>query len=42
VSVFMQWVWTYITGQRGSRLIVMHHGSEPVNVAEPTLEQSAR
>lgn len=28
VSVFLQWVWTYITGQRGSRLIVDHHGSE--------------
>ncbi len=28
VSVFLQWVWTYITGQRGSRLIVNHHGSE--------------
>jgi NADH dehydrogenase FAD-containing subunit len=27
VSVFAQWVWTYITGQRGSRLIVNHHGS---------------
>jgi NADH dehydrogenase FAD-containing subunit len=25
VSVFVQWVWTYITGQRGSRLIVKHH-----------------
>jgi NADH:ubiquinone reductase (H+-translocating) len=22
VSVFVQWVWTYVTGQRGSRLIV--------------------
>jgi NADH dehydrogenase FAD-containing subunit len=30
VSVFLQWVWTYLTGQRGSRLIVNHHGSEPV------------
>src|ERR1700720_752102 len=29
VSVFLQWVWTYLTGQRGSRLIVNHHGSEP-------------
>jgi NADH dehydrogenase len=29
VSVFVQWVWTYLTGQRGSRLIVNHHGSEP-------------
>ncbi|MGA2850441.1 MAG: NAD(P)/FAD-dependent oxidoreductase [Terracidiphilus sp.] len=24
VSVFVQWVWTYCTGQRGSRLIVKH------------------
>jgi len=24
VSVFVQWVWTYLTGQRGSRLIVHH------------------
>src|SRR5882672_192960 len=28
VTVFVQWVWTYITGQRGSRLIVNHHGSD--------------
>jgi NADH dehydrogenase FAD-containing subunit len=26
VSVLVQWVWTYCTGQRGSRLIVKHHG----------------
>ena len=26
VSVFVQWVWTYFTGQRGSRLIVNHYG----------------
>jgi NADH dehydrogenase FAD-containing subunit len=26
VSVFLQWMWTYVTGQRGSRLIVNHHG----------------
>ena len=26
VSVFLQWVWTYVTGQRGSRLIVNHKG----------------
>jgi hypothetical protein len=25
VSVFVQWVWMYVTGQRGSRLIVNHH-----------------
>jgi NADH:ubiquinone reductase (H+-translocating) len=29
LSVFVQWVWTYITGQRGSRLIVNHRGSNP-------------
>ena len=34
VSVFVQWVWTYLTGQRGSRLIVNHHGSEPVRTAD--------
>jgi NADH dehydrogenase len=28
VSVFLQWVWTYVTGQRGSRLIVNYHGEE--------------
>jgi NADH dehydrogenase FAD-containing subunit len=28
VSVFVQWVWTYLTGQRGSRLIVNHRGAE--------------
>jgi membrane protein DedA with SNARE-associated domain len=26
VSVFVQWVWMYVTRQRGSRLIVNHHG----------------
>jgi NADH dehydrogenase len=29
LTVFLQWVWTYVTGQRGSRLIVNQHGSEP-------------
>jgi hypothetical protein len=24
LTVFLQWVWTYLTGQRGSRLIVNH------------------
>src|SRR3984957_19021070 len=28
LTVFLQWVWTYVTGQRGSRLIVNHHGSD--------------
>ena len=33
LSVFLQWVWTYLTGQRGSRLIVNHHGAEPGSTA---------
>jgi NADH dehydrogenase len=37
VSVFLQWVWTYITGQRSSRLIVNYHGAEPVT---PVVESS--
>jgi NADH dehydrogenase FAD-containing subunit len=37
VSVFVQWVWTYLTGQRGSRLIVNHHGAEP---PKPTIEKN--
>jgi NADH:ubiquinone reductase (H+-translocating) len=36
VSVFVQWVWTYLTGQRGSRLIVNHHGPQQVKV-KPSL-----
>ncbi len=26
ISVFVQWIWTFVTGQRGSRLIVDHTG----------------
>ena len=37
VSVFVQWVWTYVTGQRGSRLIVNHHIAEP---PKHTIEQA--
>jgi NADH dehydrogenase len=33
LTVFLQWLWTYVTGQRGSRLIVNHHGSEPATPA---------
>jgi NADH dehydrogenase len=39
VSVFLQWVWTYITGQRGSRLIVTHYGPER---ADPVVEEGPR
>ena len=35
VAVFVQWVWTYLTGQRGSRLIVNYHGREQVT-AKPS------
>ena len=35
VSVFVQWVWTFLTGQRGDRLIVNHHGPES---AKPAVE----
>jgi len=27
----VQWVWTYLTGQRGARLIVNHHGPVPAD-----------
>jgi len=33
LSVFLQWTWTYLTGQRGSRLIVNHHACAPVTTA---------
>jgi NADH dehydrogenase FAD-containing subunit len=35
VSVFLQWMWTYITGQRGSRLIVNHYGASSSNLVHP-------
>jgi NADH dehydrogenase len=37
VSVFLQWVWTYLTGQRGSRLIVNHYGAER---AKPVIKEA--
>jgi NADH dehydrogenase FAD-containing subunit len=39
LSVFLQWIWTYVTGQRGDRLIVNHHGSE---VAKPAPDSAAK
>jgi NADH:ubiquinone reductase (H+-translocating) len=39
LSVFLQWIWTFLTGQRGSRLIVDHRASAlkriPVREAVP-------
>ncbi len=34
LSVFLQWVWTYVTGRRGSQLIVNHHASDSMKAAE--------
>jgi NADH dehydrogenase FAD-containing subunit len=39
VSVFVQWVWTYLTGQGGSRLIVNHHESR--SWAKPGVQDAA-
>ena len=36
LSVFLQWIWTYVTGQRGSRLIVNHHVSGPAKAVVDT------
>jgi len=41
LGVFLQWVWTYVTGQRGSRLIVNHHGSETRGAAERQVAKPA-
>jgi NADH dehydrogenase len=41
LTVFLQWVWTYFTGQRGSRLIVSHHGSQPAKAAEEISTKTA-
>src|SRR5262249_3765521 len=36
ISIFVQWMWTFLTGQRGSRLIVNHHPAEdPPTPQEP-------
>lgn len=32
LTVFLQWVWTYLTGQRGSRLIVNHHSLSLIHI----------
>ena len=39
LSVFLQWIWTYVTGQRGDRLIVNHHGTE---VAKPAADANVK
>ena len=42
VSVFVQWVWTYLTGQRGSRLIVNHHASVSDDARTPSSSERQR
>ena len=41
LAVFLQWVWTYFTSQRGSRLIVNHHGPQAAKTAEDASSRSA-
>ncbi len=41
LSVFLQWVWTYLTGKRGSALIVNHHGVEIGTRASNTESRAA-
>jgi NADH dehydrogenase FAD-containing subunit len=35
ISVFLQWGWLFLTGQRGSRLIVNYQQSEPAQTTPP-------
>jgi NADH dehydrogenase len=41
LSVFLQWIWTYVTGERGSRLIVNHHTVEPAKAPVDTISRGA-
>src|SRR6266581_6980720 len=36
ISVFLQWAWLFLTGQRGSRLIVNYQQSEPAQTRPPS------
>jgi NADH dehydrogenase len=35
ITVFLQWSWLFLTGERGSRLIVNHHASESRQTNRP-------
>jgi NADH dehydrogenase FAD-containing subunit len=39
LGVFLQWVWTYVTGQRGDRLIVNQYGAE---LAKPAADATIK
>ena len=34
LAVFLQWMWTYATGQRGSQIIVNHHAADSMKAGE--------
>ncbi len=40
LSVLVQWAWTFVTGQRGSRLIVNHHRAEPAVATAPAVARA--
>ena len=42
VSVFLQWIWTANTGQRGSRLIVNHYGTRQIQATAKAIPQETR
>jgi NADH:ubiquinone reductase (H+-translocating) len=42
VSVFLQWIWTVNTGQRGSRLIVNHYGTRQIQATAKAMSQETR
>jgi NADH dehydrogenase len=42
VSVFVQWVWTYLTDQRGSRIVINYHGTPVTKAAEPPAAGEAK
>jgi NADH:ubiquinone reductase (H+-translocating) len=37
ISVFLQWAWLFLSGERGSRLIVGYHSSEAIQTASPAV-----
>src|ERR1700739_2630537 len=41
LSVFVQWVWTYMTEQRGSRIIINYHPTPVTPAAETTTKPGA-
>lgn len=41
LSVFLQWAWTYVTGQRGARIIVNHYGPQLGRMAVETASKAA-